>query len=67
MITPPLLARANALHQRDIHTDIARDRQANTAIAGTRTRGGFFHLATSRTARPIAAQRPSLNPRPAAA
>ncbi|MGH2616569.1 MAG: hypothetical protein ACRDJC_15115 [Thermomicrobiales bacterium] len=64
MLTPPLLARAVALHQRDLRGEVARDRQARQAIVGTRTRGGFFHL-TVRVPRAEHAPARSWTPRPA--
>ena len=64
MLTPPLLARAVELHQRDLRNEVARDRQAKRAIAGTRTRGGFIHLKV-RTPRPQRSQPRSWRPRPA--
>ncbi len=67
MFTSPLLARVVALHQSDLRAQAARDRQVDKAMAGTRTRGGFFHLAAARTARPARADARSWNPRPAAA
>ena len=42
MYIPPLLGRAVELHLHDLRTEVARDRQAHTAIVGTRTRGGIF-------------------------
>ena len=42
MYTPPLLGRANGLHQQDVRAEVARARPAHTAIVGTRTRGGIF-------------------------
>ena len=42
MYTPPLLGRANELHQQDVRAEVARQRLAGKAIVGTRTRGGIF-------------------------
>ena len=66
MYTPPLLGRAVELHQQDMRTEVASDRRSKRAIAGTRTRGGFFHLAlhVRRTER---AHQRSARPRPAIA
>jgi len=66
MFTPPLLARAVELHQRDLRAELARDRQADKAMAGTRTRGGFFHLAAARAPRRERAHLPSAGTRPPA-
>ena len=45
MYTPPLLGRAAALHQQELRGEAARGRRARQIVVGTRTRGGFFHLA----------------------
>ena len=65
MYTPPLLGRANELHQQDVRAEVARQRQAGKAIVGTRTRGGIF-LALSRR-RPEREQPHLTRPRPALA
>lgn len=64
MYTPPLLGRANELHQQDVRAEVARERQARKAIVGTRTRGGIFltlrRLRPERELEQPARQRPAL-------